>query len=1125
MSRRLIHSTSQEVRTAAAEDWLGRRSPGEQLLLVADNAGAASELLRRVALIRGAVFGWHRMTLGRMAGALAAPVLAHERRSVVGGLAVRALAARVVHDLGLAGLGRYAPVAERPGFATALARTLLELRLAGVEADSVAAVDPDLARLLRGYERELRAGGLADRASVLRLARGVCSARSVSTPGEAPPLAREAIAFAGGELVGLPLLLLDLAVESAAERELLAELVSCAPDVLATIPTGDEWSSSQLQRVLAIGAESFDGRDSDLARDAMGRLQAYLFQGATPPSVQEAEDDSVTIFSAPGESRECVEVARRVMQEAQAGVPFDRMAILVHSVSDHRRHLEEALARAGIPAHFAGGAVAPDPSGRAFVALLSCAAEDLSARRFAEYLSIGEVPAAEDDGGPPPALPSSERWVPPDTELIPEFLAEIALSAELAARERRALEEAASPQRIDPDADPVRAGTLRTPRRWERMLNDAAVIGGHDRWVRRLDGVAQELSHRLAGLEEPGEPAADGIRAQLAELEGLRAFALPLLAMLSDLPRDASWGEWIDRLRDLATRALRRPVRVLSVLAELEPMAPIGPVGLQEVRLVLTRRLTEMVVPATQRRYGAVFVASPEAVRGLPPFEVVFVPGLAEKLFPRRILEDPVLGDEQRRRLGGELITNEQRVERERLALRLAVGAARRKIYLSYSRLDLQHARPRVPSFYTLEAVRAVQGRLPGFGELARMAEVTGSARLSWPAPDRPRRAIDDGEHDLALLERLLHQQPEEGAGALAHLLTTSPHLGRAVRFRAQRWSRKWTSADGLVRPSPAAREALEQHMLGARSYSATALQTYAVCPYRFLLGAIHRLHRREVPSAIDEMDPLQRGALVHEIQFLLLSELHRGGGTPVTAANLEQANTQLDRIIGEVTARYRDRFAPAIERVWEDGVASVRADLREWLRREAAGASGWAPWRFEYSFGIPAARQEPDLQDPHSTDEPVQLECGIQLRGKIDLVERNVAGHLRVTDHKTGRVRVPQGAVIHGGQALQPLLYALAARQLFDAEVECGRLYYCTLAGEYAERTVPLDRETQRAAEAVAEAVRLALERGFLPAAPIEEACRWCDYLSVCGRDEERRVKGKGRRALKELIALRELP
>ena len=156
---------------------------------------------------------------------------------------------------------------------------------------------------------------------------------------------------------------------------------------------------------------------------SLAQLQRHLFSEDTTPAVS-SRDDQVLVFSAPGESRECVEIARRVLALAREGVAFDRMAVLLRSPEEYRAHLAEAFARAGVPVHFARGAVRPDPAGRAFYVLLRCAAEGLSARRFAEYLSLGQVPDAIADGTPPAAMPRSERWVTPDQELVPHRLAE-----------------------------------------------------------------------------------------------------------------------------------------------------------------------------------------------------------------------------------------------------------------------------------------------------------------------------------------------------------------------------------------------------------------------------------------------------------------------------------------------------------------------------------------------------------------------------------------------------------------------------------------------------------------------------------------------------------------------------
>ena len=86
---------------------------------------------------------------------------------------------------------------------------------------------------------------------------------------------------------------------------------------------------------------------------------------------------------------------------------------------------------------------------------------------------------------------------------------------------------------------------------------------------------------------------------------------------------------------------------MLRVLADLRPMGTVGPVPLTEVRDVLADRLLSLEVDPPANRYGRVFVGSPHQARGRS-FKVVFVPGLAERLFPQKLREDPLLLDELR---------------------------------------------------------------------------------------------------------------------------------------------------------------------------------------------------------------------------------------------------------------------------------------------------------------------------------------------------------------------------------------------------------------------------------------------------------------------------------------------
>ena len=180
-------------------------------------------------------------------------------------------------------------------------------------------------------------------------------------------------------------------------------------------------------------------------------------------------DGSLEVFSTSGEALECVEIARRIVHR---GVPFDETGILLRSPERYQPLVLEGLRRAGVPAYCTRGVGAARCRGpRVSWRCWRCAEEGLSASRFAEYLSLGQ-------------MPEDEEWVSP-------------------------------------------AG-------WERLLVDAAVIGGKDRWERRLAGLRAEVSAtvREAEDDENARPAAPAHR---AASEALERFALPVIGRLAEL--------------------------------------------------------------------------------------------------------------------------------------------------------------------------------------------------------------------------------------------------------------------------------------------------------------------------------------------------------------------------------------------------------------------------------------------------------------------------------------------------------------------------------------------------------------------------------------------------------------
>src|SRR5207245_5546347 len=105
-------------------------------------------------------------------------------------------------------------------------------------------------------------------------------------------------------------------------------------------------------------------------------------------------------------------------------------------------------------------------------------------------------------------------------------------------------------------------------------------------------------------------------------------------------------------------------------------------------------------------------------------------------------------------------------------------------------------------------------------------------------------------------------------------------------------------------------------------------------------------------------------------------------------------------------------------------------------------------------------------------------------------------------------------------------VLYALVVEKMLpEVPVQSGRLYFCTSDGGYAARTVPLDRVARSAAATLADVLEGSLKDGFLPAAPRDGACEWCDFLAICGPNEERRAGRKTQDRLEQIARLRTTP
>ena len=343
--------------------------------------------------------------------------------------------------------------------------------------------------------------------------------------------------------------------------------------------------------------------------------------------------------------------------------------------------------------------------------------------------------------------------------------------------------EAPAPADLNPAASVV-AGTLRAPWKWESLLVESAVIGGSERWARRLDGLAEQYppSDSRADGRRAGLVAHPALRARAAESRAPARLCAPAgrddlrVARRSDLGRLAAAPRGVRAAHPAEARARAAGARrsaadgAQSDRSRCSKSATSSPTGCCRSKWSRRRIDTDASSSAARIRPGA--------ARSRSCSRRAWRSGCFRRSCARIRCCSTICGSELEKR---SVRCKGDRAEVERLLLRLAVGAATDRLYASFPRIESSEARARVPSFYALEIMRAVTGRVPDHQTLERMAAQESQASLAWPAPADAADAIDDFEHDLAVLRaadvqrqrrqrpRALHAHAERLPEAIGH--------------------------------------------------------------------------------------------------------------------------------------------------------------------------------------------------------------------------------------------------------------------------------------------------------------------------------------------------------------------
>lgn len=464
-----------------------------------------------------------------------------------------------------------------------------------------------------------------------------------------------------------------------------------------------------------------------------------------------------------------------------------------------------------------------------------------------------------------------------------------------------------------------------------------------------------------------------------------------------------------------------------------------------------------------------------------------FVVGMDSGRFPRSSLEDPLLLDEERGRLGkGVLPLAKERSAEARFLFAGLFARLRGEVALSYCRWDPAEARELHPAPELLQAHRLRNG--DGSLVFDDMERAMGRAESRLPRPtvqgdvdasDVWLRALASEDHPLRNgLEAVGRSHPGLARGmevdkALEHA-EASVHVG--------------ILGAGTVAGTDATRPSYADPF--ARTYSASALQDLGTCPRRFLLRHIIRAKPPDDPEFDPGrwLDARERGGLLHAVYEVALSQ-----------ARIEKLDLDDDRFLSlaldlvdeQGRTAERDIPSPSAEvRKWE--LEALRNDVRSFVDMIRQDPPRWLA--LEYRFGF-----DDEVVKVSTADGPI---C---VRGAIDRLDEQPDG-LRVVDYKTGSTFTHRGEsrVYDGGRRLQHVLYCQVASQRMGQPADRMEFHFPTRRGENTIKVYMQD-DLRHGGDLIAVLLK-GMSNGWFPATDDSNDCRFCDYQAVCDVREGRK-------------------
>ncbi|MCX5992964.1 MAG: PD-(D/E)XK nuclease family protein, partial [Chloroflexi bacterium] len=765
------------------------------------------------------------------------------------------------------------------------------------------------------------------------------------------------------------------------------------------------------------------------------------------------------LLIAPDATAEVRWVLRRVMAEAAAGTPFHRMAIFYRSADPYAAIIESQLEAAGVPLAGPTSATLRDsPAGRLLTGLLDLLDTDFDRARFMSWVSEAPVAAA---GG------------------------SYATADEMAM--------------------------------WEVISQEAGIVKGRESWERQLNKYMAEKQQKISELEADEEASPARLRGQQGLLESTRKLLDFINEVAAQPPPGAGrWGDFAAWAEGILNTFVYRPhtwpeerqKELETVKERLEDLGGLDSIE-PKTSLPAFRQMLEDSLAGHSRQHGrtgtGVF-AAPLNLAQLMDFDTVYIVGMAEGAFPPASPDDALLPDSARRSLGTTVhlpLRTERKLEERRLYL--AAMASGRRRCLSCARTTGTGGSRQYPSPWFMAAASQSHGNLLSTADVEKLG---GADWLTVLASSQQALKLaggagyaDPADYETASLSRWR----ENGQPISGHFLDAEGTSGRRVLdMENSREDSAFSIWDGNL-STPAGRSGRLEVKEGT-IFSASRLQTWAQCPFKYFLENILHLTVLEKPEDLLVIDALEKGSLLHSVLERLVIESKAKGILPGHGQPWGEENRRILMRIAQ------DEFRLAEERgitgkalFWDAAKFDMLHDLEAFLRRDSAWrvARSCRPEEAEYTFGNFRGR----VDNPAPT---VELPDGLRIcfRGQIDRLDLDRTGKKAwVIDYKSGGTYAYKDMgrdPLNGGRLLQLPVYGLAVRERTGAGCRIEALYwFITSKGNFEQKAVPLEEVEGQFIRYVGIIVS-GIRGGVFIANPGKGDdrfgdCSWCDYRRAC--------------------------